>query len=164
MNRPWTRVNGPLAKNLSSAKPDLMESWEGTHYSEEVCNALGGFLTPIANGFAMPAYVVEFKGADGSQLRAHLQCAYDGALMTEGAYAIHHYLGRPNEDFYGKIQAITVAFNGLSIDIFGHYAFKTNGIVRYYRHPLFSDTPWISLTHFQTASQHIQKAQDTGYQ
>jgi hypothetical protein len=84
--------------------------------------------------------------------------------MTEGAYAIHVYMGKSDDSFYGKIQAITVAFNGLSLDFFTHYAGKTNGAanIKYYRYPLFSDAPWLSLEHFQTPCKHLQNAQDVG--
>ena len=47
----------------------------------------------------MPAYAVEFEGFNGSMAEAQLQCAYDGALMTEGARAIHTHLGKPDDDF-----------------------------------------------------------------
>ncbi|TAQ87691.1 hypothetical protein B7494_g3993 [Chlorociboria aeruginascens] len=50
----------------------------------------------------------------GDMKEAKLQCAYayHGALMTEGAHAMHIYVGKSDSDFYGKTQALTAAFNG----------------------------------------------------
>jgi hypothetical protein len=60
----------------------------------------------------MPAYAVEFKSSNGDMKEAKLQCAYDGALMMEGARTVHKHIGKSDDNSYGKTQAITVAFNG----------------------------------------------------
>jgi hypothetical protein len=53
----------------------------------------------------MPAYAIEFKGYNGSIAKAQLQYAYNRALMTEGAPAVHTYIDK-SDDFYGKTQAL----------------------------------------------------------
>ena len=42
--------------------------------------------------------------------------------MTEGAYVMHTHMGRFDNDFYGKTQALTVAFDGTKLDIYAHHA------------------------------------------
>jgi hypothetical protein len=64
----------------------------------------------------MPAYAVEFKGYDGSIAKAQLQCAYNRALMTEGARAVHTYIDKSDDDFYSKTQALTVVYNSDTVN------------------------------------------------
>lgn len=65
-------------------------------------DSLSGALAPTSYDIAMPAFAVEVKGYDGSMQVAQLQCAYDGALMTEGARAVHTHMGKPDDDFTRK--------------------------------------------------------------
>jgi hypothetical protein len=169
-NYAWSEVESPLTKGLSDAKPDIIEAWHETDYPEEVVDALAGFLSPTAYNIAMPAYVAELKGFDSSHKGAQLQCAYDGALMTEGAHAIHAHMGKSDHEFYGKTQALSVAFNGEILNIYAHHAERvpatenTPAAIKYYRCLLYTDNPRNSLEDFQSACTHIQNAQDVGYQ
>ncbi|KAH7408975.1 hypothetical protein BKA64DRAFT_720342 [Cadophora sp. MPI-SDFR-AT-0126] len=72
VNYAWSEVDNRLTTSLSDAKPDIFES------------------------YSMPAYAVEFKGCDGSIAEAQLQYAYDRALMTEGAHAMHTHIDNDN--------------------------------------------------------------------
>ena len=108
-------------------------------------------------------------------MEAKLQCAYDGALMTEGARAMHTHMGKSDDDFYGSTQALTVAFNSETLNFYAHYAVQVptslhpatceasgSGVdaVEYHQYLLDCDTPRVSLEHFQTAYKHIRNAQD----
>jgi hypothetical protein len=84
--------------------------------------ALSRDLTPSSYNEAGPAYTIEFKSSNGDMKEAKLQCAYNRALMTEGARAMHKYLDKSNDDFYSKTQALTVAFNSETLKFYGHHA------------------------------------------
>jgi hypothetical protein len=42
--------------------------------------------------------------------------------MTEGALAKHRYMKKPDDDFFGKTQALTLAFNGGIVEYYSHHA------------------------------------------
>jgi hypothetical protein len=72
----------------------------------------------------MPAYAIEFKGYNGSIAKAQLQYAYNRALMTEGARAVHTYIDKSDDDFYGKTQALTVVYNNDTVKFYGYHAIQ----------------------------------------
>lgn len=137
----------------------------------------------------MPAYAVEFKSTNGDMKEAKLQCAYDGALMTEGAHAVHTHTKKSDDNFYGRIQALTVAFNGETLNFYAHHAVqvpisshlatheasdngldKTTGVanetaitVEYHQYLLDCDNPRVSFEAFQNAYRHTRNAQDVAY-
>lgn len=185
-NSPWSEFKPACATGLSDAKPDIMESFRKTTYPPEALNYLSGALAPTTFNLGMPAYAVEVKGTDGTIESAQEQCKYDGALMTEGAYRIHQYMGQPDEDFFSKTQAITIAFKGIAFFIYCHFALKILGPqeavtasgdptciaaltntaatrIQYRQYCITSDNPSMSLGEFQIASRHIRNAQDIGY-
>jgi hypothetical protein len=179
-DHPWSAVDNHLTTGLSDASPDIVESYRRTDYPPIVVEALSGDLAPSSYNEAGPAYAVEFKS---DMKEAKLQCAYDGALMTEGARAVHKYLDKSNDDFYGKTQALTVAFNGESLKFYGHHALQilsssqpagggdsgaeiTTGAIdtlQYHQYLLASDNPRDSFEDFQSAHQHTRNAEDIGY-
>jgi hypothetical protein len=156
-----------LTKGLNEAKPYFSELWRETEYPEKAVNEFAGFLSPTAENMAMPAFVVEVKDSLVGLERAQWLCAYDGALMTEGAYTIHTHLNKPDSGFFGKTQAITVAFNSHTLDIFVHYVVhvhnRKSSKIKYYQHHVFSINPWTSLENFQLACQYLRIAQALGY-
>jgi hypothetical protein len=182
-NHPWTEVDNHLTTGLSDAQPDIVESYRKTDYPPIVVEALSGDLAPSSYNEAGPAYAVEFKRANGDMKEARLQCAYDGALMTEGARAVHKYLSKSDNDFFGKTQALTVAFNGETIKFYGHHALQvssssqpaggvdsgaeiSNGAIDTFSYPQYlldSDAPRDSFEDFQSAYKHIRNAEDISY-
>jgi hypothetical protein len=164
-NIAWNQVDSSLTNNLSYVKPDVTESWPQSSYPDEALDELAGFLSPTTKDhkLAMPAYAVELKGTKVALAGAHLQCAYDGAVMTEAAHAIHRYLGKPDKDFYGKTQAFTIAFNGETLVIYAHHAVLENNQIKYHRHPVDGITPGISFDHFESACKYIRNTQAVGY-
>jgi hypothetical protein len=64
---------------------------------------------------AMPAFAIKVKGSEGSMEIAYLQCAFNGTIIIEGARDVHEYLGKTDDEFYGKTQALTSAFNGHAV-------------------------------------------------
>ncbi|KAF7859680.1 hypothetical protein EAF04_008759 [Stromatinia cepivora] len=181
VNYAWSEVDNLLTTGLSDAKPDIFESYRRTDYPPEAVDALSSALAPTAYNIAMPAYAVEFKGCDGSMAEAQLQCAYDGALMTEGARAVHTHMDKSDDDFYGKTQALTVAYNGDTVKFYGHHAIQipvssqpaSGGVdssadtnsdaLAYHQYVLNSDNPRDSFENFQNAYKHTRNAQDIGY-
>lgn len=185
-NSIWSEYKPACATGLSDARPDIMESFRKTTYPSEALDYLMGALAPTTFNLGMPAYAVEVKGTDGTIESAQEQCKYDGALMTEGAYRIHKYMGKPDEDFFGKTQAITIAFKGIAVFIYGHFALKILGPseattisgeptgtaalantaatrIQYRQYRITTDNPCDSLEEFQIASRHIRNAQDIAY-
>ena len=182
-NHPWLAVDNHLTICLSDARPDIVESYRKTDYPSSVVEALSGELAPSLYNEAMPAYTVEFKSSNGDMKEAKLQCAYDGAIMTEGARAVHKYLDKSDDDFYGKTQALTVAFNGETLKIYGHHALQippsshpgggvdssteiTAGTIETRQYPqylLAGDNPRDSFGDFQSAYKHIRNAEDIGF-
>ncbi|KAM3066353.1 hypothetical protein ACMFMG_003138 [Clarireedia jacksonii] len=187
-NHTWSAVDNHITTGLSDTQPDLVESYRKTDYPPTVVEALSGDLAPSSYNDAMPAYAVEFKSTNGDMKEAKLQCAYDGALMTEGAHGVHTYIGRPDDDFYGRTQALTVAFNGETLNFYAHHAVKvpvsstatykasgsgvdgsaeaanvTATTVEYHQYLVDCDNPRVSFEHFQTAYRHTRNAQDIGY-
>lgn len=182
-NHPWSAVDNHLTTGLSDAQPDIVESYRKTDYPPIVVEALSGDLAPSSYNEAGPAYAVEFKSSNGDMKEAKLQCAYDGALMTEGARAVHKYLDKSDDDFYGKTQALTVAFNGETLKFYGHHALQipsssqpaggvdsgaeiTIGAVdtaQYPQYLLAGDNPRDSFEDFQSAYKHTRNAEDIGY-
>lgn len=188
-NHAWSAVDNHLTTRLSDAQPDIVESYRKTDYPPRAVEALSADLAPSSYNEAMPAYAVEFKSSNGDTKEAKLQCAYDGALMTEGARAKHKYLSKSDDDFYGKTQALTVAFNGEILNFYGHHAVRiptpshpttydlagngrgnaeaateTATAVEYHQYLLNCDNPRASFENFQTAYRHTRNAQDIGYQ
>jgi hypothetical protein len=164
LNYIWSNVESPLSEGFSYTTPDVIESYLKSQYPKEARTALAGFLSPTTHDIAMPAYAVEFNGSDGSQVFAQLQCAYDGALMTEAAYAVHRHVGQPDQSFFGKTQALTVAFTGLTIDMYAHYAIQLptpqGGLmIQYRRFCLYSGIPRTSLQCLQDACHYVRNAQ-----
>ena len=132
----------------------------------------------------MPTYAVEFKVSNGDMKEAKLQYAYDGAVMSKGARAMHKYLGKSDDDFYGETEVITVAFNGALIEYYGHHALQTPGPsqlaadeaapledaagktedkIKHYLYLLHCDIPRASLQNFQSAYKYMRNAQGIGY-
>ena len=109
---------------LSSARPDIVESYRGSDYPRFVLEELCGELAASNYNEAGPTYAVEFKSASRNMREAKLQCAYDGALMTEGARCIHDYLNKSDDDFYGQTQSLTLAFNAENLRVYGHHALQ----------------------------------------
>ena len=183
VNYAWSEASNHLTTGLSNAKPDIFESYCDDVYPREARDALTSALAPSGDGAGMPAYAVEFKGPDGSMPQATLQCAYDGALMTEGARAVYMYVHGDKVDngFYGKTQALTVAFNGATLKIYGHHAIRMpissqpvgNGVdssadpnsdaLEYHQCVLNSDSLESSFERFRDAYKHIRNAHDIGY-
>lgn len=103
--------------------------------------------------------------------------------MTEGARAVHKYLNKSDDDFYGKTQALTVAFNGETLKFYGHHALQispssqpasgvdssaeiTAGLVdtrQYPQYLLAGDNPRDSFEDFQRAYKHTRNAEDIGF-
>ncbi|KAL5327273.1 hypothetical protein ACEPPN_004967 [Leptodophora sp. 'Broadleaf-Isolate-01'] len=176
VNYAWSEVDNHLTTGLSDAKPDIFESYRKTDYPPKAVDALSSALAPTAYNIAMPAYAVEFKGCDGSMAEAQLQCAYDGALMTEGAHAVYTHLDKSDDDFYGKSQALTVAYNGDTVKFYGHHAVQipvssqpaSGGVdssadvnsdaLAYHQYVLSSDNPRDSFENFQNAYKYTRNA------
>jgi hypothetical protein len=121
----------------------------------------------------MPTYTVEFKSSSGDMKEAKLQCAYDGAPMTEGTRAMHKHIGKSNKDFSGKTLALTVAFNGETLKFYGHHVVKIPtssqpaasdavDTLQYHQYLYTSDTR-DSFENFQSAYKHTRNAEDFGY-
>jgi hypothetical protein len=72
----------------------------------------------------MPAFAVECKGYNSSMAKAQLQCAYNGALITEGVCTIHVYIGKSDNGFYSKTQALIVVYNSDTMQFYGHYTIR----------------------------------------
>ena len=182
-NYAWSEVDNQLTTGLSDAKPDVFESYRKTDYPPEAVDTLCGGLAPTSYDIAMPAFAVEVKGSEGSMQVAQLQCAYDGALMTEGARAMHKYMGKSDDDFNGKTQALTVAYNGETLKFYCHHAVQiplssqpagrvdsraetavdTVGTLRYPQCLLGGDNPRDSFESFQAAYKHTRNSEDIGY-
>jgi hypothetical protein len=181
-NYTWSEIDNHLTTGLSNAKPDTFESYRKTDYPPQVVDTLSSALAPTSYDIAMPAFAVEYKGYDGSMAEAQLQCAYDGTLMTEGARAVHTYMDNSDDDFYGKTQAVTIAYNGDTVKFYGHHAVRipvssqpavvatvdssvdtTSDPLEYHQYVLTSDAPRDSFENFLSAYKHIRNAQDIGY-
>jgi hypothetical protein len=173
-NYSWLEVDNHLTMGLRDAKPTIFESYRKTDYPPEVIDALSSALAPTEYDIAMPAFAIEVKGCEGHLHVAHLQCAHDGALMTEGARAMHEYIGKSANDFYGKTQALTAAFDGETLELYGHHAVPNPALsqptassavdtLQYHQYLCARDNPPHSFEKFQNAYKHIRNAQEIGY-
>ncbi|ESZ90552.1 hypothetical protein SBOR_9059 [Sclerotinia borealis F-4128] len=183
-NHAWSAVDNHLTMGLSDPQPDLVESYRMTDYPSQAAEALSADLAPSSYNEAMPAYAVQFKSSNGDMKEAKLQCVFGGSVVTEGARGAHTYMHGSNVDFYGKTQAITIAFNGGLIEYYAHHALQTPGpsqlaaygaapnevaavraedTVKYHSYLLDYDYPRASLRSFQSAYKHMRNAQDIGY-
>lgn len=174
-NHPWSEVDNHLIKGLSDARPDLVESYRKRGYPLNAVEALAGELVPTTYNEAMSAYAVEFQSAGGDFQEATLQCAYDGALMTEGSRITHQYMGKTDEEMFGKTQALTMAYNGNLLTLYGHHVVQPSSFIptaeddgtsllQYHQNVLASDHPRDSFDGFQSAYKHVRNAQDLGHQ
>jgi len=183
LNHPWSAVENSLTAGLSAARPDLVESYGIKEFPYNVVETLSGDFCPSEFDEAMPTYAVEFKSFRGDLLEAKFQCAYDGGLMTEGARVVHTFLGKPDEEFVGRTQALTIAFNGDTYHVYGHHALEISpspqpagevpggadsstddGVTyRYIQYQLASGSIHGSFENFQRAYKHIRNAQDIAY-
>jgi hypothetical protein len=102
VNYAWSAIDNHLTTGLSDAKLDVFESYCTTDYPPQAVNTLASGLAPTSYNIAMPAFAVECKGCDSGIAKAELQCAYDGALMTEGARVVHTHMGKSDDDFTAK--------------------------------------------------------------
>jgi hypothetical protein len=168
VNYPWSEVDNHITAGLSDAKPDIFESYRKTDYPPEAVDALSSSLAPTSYDIAMPAFAIEVKGSEGSMETAHLQCAFDGSIMTEGARDVHKYLGKADEEFYGKTQALTSAFNGHAVKYWCHYAQQIqsaagNDVIKYPQYLCMGDAPRDSFENYRDACKHARNAHDIGY-
>ncbi|KAE8440665.1 hypothetical protein EG329_006844 [Mollisiaceae sp. DMI_Dod_QoI] len=90
-------------------------------------------------------------------------------------------MDKSDDDFYGKTQALTVAYNGDTVKFYGHHAVQipvssqpaSGGVdssadvnidaLAYHQYVLSSDNPRGSFENFQNAYKHTRNAQDIGY-
>ena len=135
-NFQWTEVDNHLTIGLSSAKPDISESYRDYQYPNGADEALGGALCPTQHSGAMPTFCVEWKGPDNSMLSAEKQCAYDGALMADAALEAHLYMQKDQGEFNNKTQALTIALNGESVRLYGCHIIQTKEIEQRIPEPL----------------------------
>ncbi|RDL33132.1 uncharacterized protein BP5553_08571 [Venustampulla echinocandica] len=174
LNYSWVEVNNHLTVKLSSARPDIAESYRKSDYPLEAREALSCSIGPTACDISMPAYTVECKSTEGNMQTAENQCAYNGALMAEGARDVHRYLGKSSDNFYGKTQALTVAFNGDALKIYGHHIVQTPtpsqpagtgdmATLKYHQHLYAHLNPRASFKSFQEAYKHLRNSQDFCY-
>ncbi|KAH9217719.1 hypothetical protein DL95DRAFT_406420 [Leptodontidium sp. 2 PMI_412] len=119
-----------------------------------------------------------------NQLTAVLSDAQPDIVESyQGARAVHKYLNKSDDDFYGKTQALTVAFNGETLKFYGHHALQispssqpasgvdssaeiTAGLVdtrQYPQYLLAGDNPRDSFEDFQRAYKHTRNAEDIGF-
>lgn len=187
-NYSWSEVDSSLTTGLSNAKPNIFESYCKSDYPYDAIDDLLYALAPTPNDIAMPALAVEIKGSTITMVVAEMQCAYDGALMTDGAYIMHAYMEKPDADFYGRTQALTIGYNGSTLRIYGHcilevpappdYAVcevsgnevvgreasnKTTTDMKYHQYLLSSHSPCDSYEDFKIAYRHARNAQDIGF-
>jgi hypothetical protein len=175
-NHPWSAVDNHLTRCLRDAQPDIAISYRKSHYPPQVVEDLSKDLVPSSYNEAMPAYAIEFKSSSGDMKEAKLQCAYDGAIVTESARAINKYLRNSDKDFYGKTQDLTVAYNGQLLSFYGHHALQTAAqpgfatheaasigakeVFEYHQFLIKSDLPRDSLENFQDAYKHTRNADE----
>ena len=159
-NFQWTEVEGPLTFGLSDAKPDISESYRWEQYPSDACEALGGAIAPTHHTAAMPTLCVEWRGPSGPMPSAEEQCAYDGALMANAAYDAHNYMDKDPAEFFGKTQALTVALNGRSVDLYGNHVVKKASGLEYHQYSLGNHQPRNSPKEFKETRKRIRNAQD----
>lgn len=101
--------------------------------------------------------------------------------MTEGARAVYTHMEKPNDDFYGKTQALTVVYNGDTVKFYSYHAVQiplssqlvSSGVnssvdtnsdaLAYHQYVLSSDSPRDSFENSQNAYKHTRNTQDIGY-
>lgn len=168
----WTEVESAITANLSDPKPDISESFRHYQYPPDAVEALGPALAPTLYGAAMPRLCLELKGPDGMMISAHKQAAYDGAVMVEAAWQAHQFMSKPENDFIGKTQALTGAFNGSYLHIYTNHAIALQAkaidnkaanypeSLQYHQYPLETVLPGASLEDFQNARKIVRNTQD----
>lgn len=168
-NTPWSGVENHLTVGLGDARPDISECFHVTDYPSTAVDELGEALAPSDYDKAMPALAVELERSNGRMDKATARCGYDGALMVNGAHAIHKYLGRPDDAFFSTTQALTIAYDGCNLQLFGHHvpvpqpSTVGSPTLEYHQYILATDNPRASLEDFRMAYRHMRNAQDIGY-
>jgi hypothetical protein len=177
-NLQFTDTAAPTQNGISNPQPDIMETFTTAAYPRQALEELAGVLTPTKHPLAMPGFTVQVKGPNGRMDAAMKQCAYgmllqspyllvrskkanlrttDGSVMVHSAHKIHQHLGNPSTAFYGRTQAISVAFNGTDLCLYANYLSKEGS---YYLYPISAEKPCFSFTQFQSARRHLRNVQD----
>ena len=160
----WTEIESPLASGLGDAKPDISESYRGDQYPEKASEALGSTLRPTQYSGAMPTICVEWKGPSGLMPSAEKQCAYDGALMVDSAYAAHKYMNKDPAEFLNKTQALTAALNGETARLYGNHVVERGSALKYHQYELDARWPGKSLKEFKETRNQVRNAQDWAWE
>jgi hypothetical protein len=63
----------------------------------------------------MPAFAIKVKGSKRSIETIHLQCAFNRSIIIKGARDMYKYLGKTDDEFYNKTQALISAFNSYAV-------------------------------------------------
>lgn len=159
-NLEWTEVDASVTERIGNAKPDITESYRLQKYPTKAIDDLGPALAPTSYSMAMPTFAAEAKSIEKGIASAELQCAYDGAIMVDGARKTQEALGKSLDPFWITAQALTVAYNGNEMTILANHAVSSPVDVQYHSYSLFSHDPRQSFEEFKTSRKHIRNAQD----
>lgn len=159
-NLEWTEVDASVTDRLVNAKPDITESYRLQKYPQKAIDDLGPALAPTSYSMAMPTFAAEAKSIEKGIASAELQCAYDGAIMVDGARKTQEALGKSLDPFWTNTQALTIAYNGNDMTILANHAVHTTVGVQHHSYSLYSHVPRQSFEEFKTTRKHTRNAQD----
>lgn len=163
----WNRVGQSQVnrRNIGAAKPDYTESHKRELYPESVRDGLGGALEPSAVSFCvLPHFIMESKAAGDDIRLMTYQTAYEGAIVSHAGKLREEYLGHDlDQCYWGRTQAVTIAYNGYHAIIFLDHALRNDDDeVEYHHYALLEHTPLISLKTFRETYRHFRNAQEWG--
>jgi hypothetical protein len=121
INYVWSEVDNYFTIGLNNIKLDIFEFYYKTNYPPEVVDILSNTFTFIIYNITILIYVIKFKNCDGNMVEVQLQCAYDGALMTEETYAMHIHMDKSDDNFYDKIQTLIIVYNNDTMKFYNYY-------------------------------------------
>lgn len=147
----WEDVEAPITTVSKHPQGRISESYPAYSYPPLALQSLGSALRPH--------FAVACSTPRCDFVSTITESAYNGAVMAEAARSVHRFMKQPDEQFDRATMALTVAFNGLCLDIFANHAVLGDNLA-YHQVPLTTDRPWFSLEEFKLAYKHVRNAQD----
>lgn len=148
--------------SLSTPQPDFIEGLEKREYLPFPIDEYvsGGILYKgNPHSLALPYIAGEWKGPDGGSMRtAELQSSYDGAALVYARNQALTYLGKSDPPGYAAITTFTI--NGTNLNLFAHYAAKTEDKTLEYHQYLDASYNLMKFDEYRDGRRHLRNAQD----
>ena len=134
VNQQWDRLlllRKDLEPRIAPPQPDQVFGFSEGVFDFPQARLHKGYHMCPAPELIWPYFTIEAKGWRGVLRVAELQNAHNGAIMVNNMFQLKVALGKEQE-FYDRIQAVTMDLTTESIAFSGHFLTKSSTGLKYY--------------------------------